>query len=140
MRSNLPNSFPFEFTAIGTPVSQQCRRRSVLRDWKRDVLAQAQARNRNRKPVRARVIVNITYYYLDHGIDLDNLAKPICDALKGFVYDDDNQITDLISRKRDLNGTLTISTVSSELGEALQKGEEFIHVTVDVSPIEGRAE
>lgn len=101
------------------------------------MLAHAQSRNRARKPISAQVIVNITYYYLDHGIDLDNLAKPICDALKGFVNDDDNQITDLISRKRNLNGTLTISTVSPLLGEALQKGEEFIHVFVDVSPIEG---
>ncbi len=137
MRPVLPSNFPFEFTVTGTPVPQQCRRRSVLRDWKRDVLAHAQARNRARKPISAQVIVNITYYYLDHGIDLDNLAKPICDALKGFVSDDDNQITDLISRKRNLNGTLTISTVSPPLGEALQKGEEFIHAFVDVSPIEG---
>jgi len=79
-------------------------------------------------------MVNITYYYLDHGIDLDNLAKPICDALKGCVYDDDNQITDLISRKRNLNGTLTISTVSPVLEEALEAGEEFIHVRIDLAP------
>jgi Holliday junction resolvase RusA-like endonuclease len=87
--------------------------------------------------VDTEVTVHITYYYLDHGMDIDNMAKPICDALKGFVYDDDDQITDLLARKRNLNGTLTISNVSPVLEEALVAGEEFIHVLVEASPLEG---
>jgi Holliday junction resolvase RusA-like endonuclease len=32
--------------------------------------------------------------------DVDNYAKAICDALNGFAWEDDNQITDLTIRKR----------------------------------------
>ncbi len=117
-------------------MSQQCRRRSVLRDWKKRVLARARERDPARIPISTEVTVRITYYYLDRGIDIDNLAKPICDALKGFVYDDDEQIADLLARKRNLNGTLTTTNVSPVLEAALEAGEEFIHIVIDVFPLE----
>ncbi len=43
--------------------------------------------------------MEIWYFYLENSIDLDNLAKPICDALKKLVYEDDRQIVELHLRK-----------------------------------------
>ncbi len=50
------------------------------------------------------------------------------------MYDDDGQIAELLARKRNLNGTMTISKVSPVLEEGLESGEEFVHVFVDLSP------
>jgi Holliday junction resolvase RusA-like endonuclease len=123
--------FPFEFTINGTPVSQQCRRRSILADWRRRILAKARQRDPGRRPIGIEVLVTITYYYVDRALDIDNLAKPICDALKGFVYDDDGQIVELLIRKRRLNETEIIEKMSQALEEALETGEEFVHVVVE---------
>ncbi len=84
--------------------------------------------------------MTITYYYLDHALDIDNLAKPICDALKGFVYDDDDQIVELVVRKRQLTETVTIEKMSQALEEAFDAGEEFVHVLVEIPRSEGRAD
>ena len=50
-------------------------------------------------------MVVLTYYFKDESrsesLDVDNIPKPILDALSGLVYADDRQITDLVCRKRD---------------------------------------
>ena len=45
-------------------------------------------------------MVIIVYYYDNYLMDIDNVPKPILDALKGVVFEDDSQVTDLICRKR----------------------------------------
>ena len=53
---------------------------------------------------------------------MDNIVKPILDSLKGLVYQDDSQITDLISRRRPLAGLFRIEVISPILAEALNRG------------------
>ena len=47
-------------------------------------------------------MVIITYFYEDASLD----------ALKGLVYSDDSEVSDLLCRKRDLNGDLRIQNPS----------------------------
>jgi hypothetical protein len=94
-------------------------------------LAQARQGDPGRTPIGTEVLVTITYYYVDRALDIDNLAKPICDALKGFVYDDDDQIVELLVRKRRLNETEIVEKMSPGLEEAFETGEEFVHVVVE---------
>ena len=75
-------------------------------------------------------MVSITYFFEGGSLDVDNIPKPILDALKGLVYCDDSQVTDLLCRKRDLNGDLRIQNPSSVLLETLRQSEQFLHVTV----------
>ena len=77
------------------------------------------------------VMVTITYLYEGASLDVDNIPKPILDALKGLVYSDDAQVSDLLCRKRDLNGDLRIEHPSSVLLDTLQHSEQFLHITVD---------
>ena len=44
------------------------------------------------------VMVTITYVYSNSPMDVDNIPKPILDALKDLIYFDDSQVTDLICR------------------------------------------
>ena len=43
---------------------------------------------------------NVTYFFDDTPFDVDNIPKPILDALKGLVFRDDSQVYDLLCRKR----------------------------------------
>jgi hypothetical protein len=65
---------------------------------------------------------------------LDNMPKPILDALKGLVYVDDNQVTDLVCRKRGLNDDMVIVTDLVSLNDSLSSSLEFPHIVVEDVP------
>jgi len=75
-------------------------------------------------------MVTITYFFDGASLDVDNIPKPILDAMKGVVYSDDSEVTDLLCRKRDLSGDLRIPHPSALLLEALGRSEQFIHIMV----------
>jgi hypothetical protein len=64
-----------------------------------------------------------TYFFGGASLDVDNMAKPILDALKGLVYSDDSQVTDLLCRKRDLKGDLRIQNPSPVLLASFSQSE-----------------
>jgi len=124
-------SLPFEFTVDGLPVSQQARRRQLVREWTQDVRGAAEGEWSGQSPVTEELIVTITYFYDSKPIDVDNIPKPILDALKGVAFVDDNQITDLICRKRDMNTDLQVQHFSTVLDEAFDRSTPFVHIIVD---------
>ena len=75
-------------------------------------------------------MVTITYFFEGASLDVDNIPKPILDALNGVVYSDDSQVTDLLCRKRDLSGDLRIPQPSALLLESLSQAEQFLHIIV----------
>jgi len=81
--------------------------------------------------------LTIAYFYEGAPTDVDNIVKPILDSLKGLVYEDDRQITDLISRRRPLAGLFRIEVISPILAEALNRGREFLYVRITEPPEEG---
>lgn len=76
-------------------------------------------------------MLTITYFYEESGMDVDNIPKPIADALKGLVYIDDAQINDVLCRRRDLSVGLRIVNLSPTLAAGLKFGAEFLHIRVD---------
>lgn len=79
-------------------------------------------------------MLTITYFYDSVSMDVDNIPKPISDALKGLVYLDDEQLTDVLCRKRNLNSNLRIENPSSVLAEGLSRGNEFLYIVVEDAP------
>ena len=84
-------------------------------------------------------MVTITYLYdqqphAKHPTDVDNLPKPILDALKGLIYSDDSQVTDLICRKRRHGVVLNIPDSSPLLRFYYNSSVEFVHVNVENAP------
>ena len=47
-------------------------------------------------------MLQITYFYDSVIMDVDNIVKPIQDAIIGLAYIDDDQVTDFFVRKRNL--------------------------------------
>jgi crossover junction endodeoxyribonuclease RusA len=130
---------PFEFTVEGPPVSQQTRRRQRLPPWRATVKAAAEVLwPAESAPLTQELSLTITYFYKAIPMDVDNIVKPILDSIKELVFRDDVQITDLLSRRRPLAGPFQIEVASPILFEALNRGREFLHVSITDSPAEGR--
>ncbi len=134
---------PFEFVIIGKPISYQTKERKRLQTWKEQVRQVADTYWQGKAPLGDPIKVIITHYYDapagDESAvpDSDNIVKPIRDALNGLIYVDDYQITDFISRRRNLNGSFRIKGITTALAEAFSKGQEFLHIKIDAAPDPG---
>lgn len=82
------------------------------------------------EPFAGEVMIGITYYFTGESLDVDNMPKPILDALTGLVYEDDGQITDLVCRKRDRNRDLQFENPSPVLLETLGRFDQFLHIMI----------
>lgn len=131
----MPNPLnPFEFTITGPPLSQQAKASSRQR-WKAAVAAAATAALPNGiQPTREEVALSITYYYDGDPPDVDNIIKPIQDALIGVVYIDDSQVVRAQSSRTRIDGSFTIRGASALLLTAFSKRDAFVYITVTEPP------
>lgn len=127
--------FKFEFIVDGPPVSQQTRRRERLREWKRTVRHEAEKYwLSDQQASTEEIMLQVTYFYDSIAMDVDNIVKPIQDAIIGLAYIDDNQVTDVLVRKRNLSGNFRIKNMTSILAEGFSRGNEFLHIIVINAP------
>lgn len=129
------STLPFEFTVEGPPLSHQTRDQTKLKAWQSKVRAAA-ANTWTVKPVRQRLRFKVAYYHEDETIvfDLDNMVKPIQDALNGLIYIDDRQITYTDIAKMPIDDPFRIRGVSMTLLQAFSSGKVFLHVRVEEAP------
>ncbi len=73
----------------------------------------------------------IYYFHTDPALDIDNFVKPLQDALKGVIVEDDSLVSDLIIRKRDLRRSFVIERVTPTLAEGLETQDDFLYVSVN---------
>lgn len=119
----------------GPPVSQQTRRRERLRAWKIVVRQEAEKYwSSGQKAATGLIMLQITYFYDSVAIDVDNIVKPIQDAIIGLAYIDDDQVTDVLVRKRNLSGNFKVENMTSTLAEGFSRGNEFLHILVIEAP------
>ena len=123
---------PFEFVIDKPPVSLQSSR-DTLRQWRQDVRRAAAARWESELPHSGAVMATIIYFN-GKQIDVDNIPKPILDALKGLVYPDDSAVTDVICRLRHLGDDLAIHNPTPVLVDALSSFAAFLYVRVEDAP------
>lgn len=134
---------PFDFVVIGKPVSHQTKERKRLQTWKDQVRSTAESSWKGNPPLGDLLKVVITHFYDvvsgDESAvpDSDNIVKPIRDALNGLIYVDDYQITDFISRRRNLNGSFRLKGISPALAEGFAQSKEFLHIKIEIAPDPG---
>lgn len=129
-------TFSFEFTVDGPALSQRADRRS-LRNWRRRIKDSASSRWDKETPVVEDVKVTITYFHDGSRFDIDNILKPLLDAMSKLIFVDDSQITDLLCRKRILKDDLEIQNLSTILNEPLRSSRPFVHIIVETAPDQG---
>lgn len=124
----------FEFIVKGPAVSLKAKKTNSKRyqKWIRTVRAAAHLQwPIGKKPTDSQdVIVSITNYYTLAPPDVDNIIKPILDALHPIVYWDDRQVRKVTSQKRDLSSPARISDPSAMLATALDDYTELLHIIV----------
>lgn len=131
-------ALPFEFVIVRDPVSQQARRRDLVRQWVQQVRREAEQHwNNEDSPHGGAVMLTITYFYDRIDLDVDNIPKPIMDALKGLAYSDDGQVTDMLCRKRDVHDDLQFLDSSQIITDAFGREERFVHILIEeAQPLE----
>lgn len=125
--------FTFEFFVEGPPVTVNTREhgkrgRKNYQSWIRAVRLAAADCWPSDKPVTnsTAVTVHITSYFSMAPTDVDNIIKPILDALNGVVYVDDMQVQKVISEKVDLKLGVAFDNLSEVASEALALDEVLV--------------
>lgn len=103
-------------------------RRVASRTWEGD------------RPYDGCVRIRLTYFFEapsgkeDSVPDSDNIIKPIRTALEGVVYEYDYLVTDVVSRRKNLDGSFRVKGISPILAEGFIQGVEFVHVKIEYAP------
>lgn len=137
--------FPFDFFILGTPLSLQARAAS-LRRWKEAVFDAAQARlqERDLQSYLVESPLAVTIYYFPTAPmagDIDNIIKPIIDALIGVAYLDDRMVEMVTVQKFEPEVDWEIASQSEQLTLALDSINAsdapapmvYVHIADDLS-------
>ena len=122
----------FEFLIPKRPLSLQAKRKS-LQAWKRFV--HAEAAKVWSGPMFEEGNLQLTLIYLCDQAppDIDNIIKPIQDALVGLVFIDDSLIGDVDSHRRFLNETFDLTRLPTPLLLGIASQQECVYVRVSSS-------
>ncbi|MBF0372756.1 MAG: RusA family crossover junction endodeoxyribonuclease [Alphaproteobacteria bacterium] len=131
--------FPLEFLVPGTPVSHQARRTASIVEWK------SRVRKASSDPLpeghfSTENPVAVTLYYFPQTEmmgDVDNIVKPILDALSRHIYSDDKQVERILIQKFEPGKVFQFSSPSCVLSEALQGDKPLLYVRLTDDLTEG---
>lgn len=124
----------FEFIVEGPAVSLKAKKSNAKRyqKWIRTVRDAAQKEwPKAKRPTKSpSVIVRITNYYTLSPPDVDNIIKPILDAVETVAYMNDQQVYKVVSEKFDLTFISRIQNPSALLAAGLEKYSELLRIIV----------
>jgi hypothetical protein len=88
-------SFPFEFNVFGTPVSLQAKRAVSRLAWKQRVKDASQTALPEGHFSTTNPLSVTLFYFPSSEMqgDVDNIVKPVLDALRQHIYQDDRQLS-----------------------------------------------
>jgi Holliday junction resolvase RusA-like endonuclease len=129
--------YPLEFFVAGTPISSQSSNKSKER-WKEIVANAARARARETDelgfldPDLRPTSVTI-YYFLPHRMpgDIDNIVKPILDAMIRIAYVDDRAVERLVVQKFEPAAPRDFADPSLQLVAALDFDPPVVYIRID---------
>lgn len=125
----------FEFLIPRRPLSVHAKPRK-LQAWKSFVRTEA-AKNWIGSPLEIDVHLTLVYLCDESPPDIDNIIKPIQDALIGVVFGDDSQITDVESHRRFLDQSFDLTRLPIILLAGIAACQECVYVRVGESlPLE----
>jgi hypothetical protein len=120
------------------PVSVQASG-ATKRRWKAEVTKAAMvAWGVGVDPLVDKVQIHVTCYH-DSALplDVDNMLKPIQDALCGVVYVDDSQLTDTHGHLRDINEPYRVKGMTPARADGFVSNGPFVHIRIEAAPAGG---
>lgn len=115
-------SFPIEFLVHGTAVSFQAKRPESRDEWKQRVKA-ASVTPLPQPHLASDAPLSVTLYYLpDEPMqgDIDNIVKPVLDALSRHIYLDDHQVERIVVQKFEPGISFTYRNPSAIFAAAIE--------------------
>ncbi len=131
--------FPIEFIVRGTPVSLQAARAQSREAWKKRVReASYDALPEGHFSTAAPVSVTLFYFpATEMQGDVDNIVKPILDALSKHIYNDERQVERVWVQKFEPGRIFQFARPSEVLSEALASEKPLLFVRLGSDPAEG---
>ncbi|MDV3348107.1 RusA family crossover junction endodeoxyribonuclease [Leptothoe sp. LEGE 181152] len=123
----------FELLIPRRPVSHQAKDRANLQKWKDFVYGRARLSWQGTPLTEDGLRLTLVYLCDDAPADIDNVIKPIQDALVGVVFADDFQITDVDSHRRFLSEEIDITHLPSLLLQGLVLSQECVYIRVSLA-------
>lgn len=127
--------FPFEFIIQGTPSSLQATSAGKER-WK--ALVNAAARERQELTYELgflddRALAVTIFYFTSEPMegDVDNIVKPILDAMTAVAYLDDNVVERVLVQKFEPGMEVSFADPSEQLAKALDSSPPLVYIRVD---------
>jgi crossover junction endodeoxyribonuclease RusA len=131
-------SFPIEFVVPGTAVSQQAKRSKSKKEWKERVKNASYASlPENHFAHKGPVCVTIFIFPDGEMGDIDNIIKPILDALRQHIYMDDSQVQQIVARKFEPGYVFAFTAPSEILQQALVGARPLVYVRLSDNQSEG---
>ena len=127
----------------GAPRSANANSRSRRRWRERVSRAARESLEQEGQPTDQDVAVLIIYFYQgETTLDVDNIAKSLLDGLKGVLFRDDQQVSELVIRKSRFGAGLSLTGASPYLLDAVERmsqaGSDFVYVRADPAPDHSR--
>jgi crossover junction endodeoxyribonuclease RusA len=131
-----PMRVVFEMLIKRRPVSVQTKNNANIQAWIEEVRRQAKKQwNRPAPLADEAFILTVVFLYESDPIDVDNIIKPIQDALNKVVYPDDQLITDVHSHRRLISDTLSFAGLPAILATAIKNQKECVYLQVKAGSI-----
>ena len=122
---------PVAFAVRGPAISARSHNSELLAGWKENVGNAAKGEMGSRPVETDSVSVTITYFLSGGRIDLDNMAKPILDALEEVVLQNDDLVIDLQCHKRRLASVEAVDDPPVSVLQYLLTRQAFVYVAID---------
>jgi crossover junction endodeoxyribonuclease RusA len=129
---------PTEFVIPERPLSVQAKDRADYQAWKQFIVLCALPHWRRAPVTSGEVRLTIVFLCDDSApIDVDNVIKPIQDALLAVAYSDDVLVTDVDSHRRYLQDPFDITNCSATLIKMVSARQEAVYVRIQEADILG---
>ena len=125
----------FEFVVAGIPRTVQTKKASSRENWKNRVADEALAALEiQRHYFSSSCSATVIYFYSESTeLDVDGIAKLILDGLKQIVFDDDDIVDQVTTRKSDQVG-LALTNPPPVLAAALGTFPNLVYVKIENGP------
>ncbi|ATC26064.1 RusA family crossover junction endodeoxyribonuclease [Caulobacter vibrioides] len=128
--------YPLEFVIEGTPVSLQSKNTKNRETWKQIVRGAALERRQELSEfcwLDQRALGVRIYYFSPEPMvgDIDNIVKPILDAMIGVAYPNDQVIEQVVVQKFEPDTPWEFASPTGQLAIALDTAPPLIYIRVD---------
>ena len=136
---NVEIEFPLEFIVSGIPVSHQAKRVDSKAEWRERVKAAIRVTLPENHFATGDSMSVTLFHFSETEMkgDIDNIIKPVLDALGGFVYLDDKQVERVLAQKFERKHVSDFHAPSPVLKSAIDLAKPLTYIRLSNDPSEG---